>query len=134
MSRHVHPPKKRSTSTSEWKPGRGTRVVLVLVAGSVGLVSAAYPHGYGWAGAVLAALSAIAVPVVAYRSYWNQPRFWIPFILLAALQVPAVIAIRPVVENLRFPALFIFGITDCIVVITAIYWVIYWPRSPHIRG
>ncbi len=134
MSRHWHPPKKGSNSTNSWKPGRGTKVIACLIGGAIGLISAPYPHGYGWAGAIVAATAAMAIPVVAYRSSWNDPRLWIPFALLAILQVPAVAAMRPIIENLRFAALFVFGIGDCIVVLTIIYWVIYWPRSSQTRG
>ena len=76
----------------------------------------------------------LAVPAFAYRTYWNQPRFWVPYILLAVMQVPAVIALRPMIENLRFPGLFVLGIGDCIFVLAVIYWVIYWPRSSQTRG
>ena len=124
---------RKNRSTKDWKPGRGTKIIVALVAGFVGLVTAAYPRGYGWGGAILAATAAMAVPIFAYRSSWKELRFWIPFVLLAALQAPMVIFMRGVIEDLRFPALFIFGISDCLIVLAVIYWTIYWPRSRRVE-
>lgn len=73
---------------------------------------------------ILAATGAWAIPVVIYYDFWTEPRFWITVSLLAAVQVPVVMAVRSSVEQMPLPALLAFGIADCLFIILVISRVI----------
>jgi hypothetical protein len=79
-------------------------------------------NGYGWGGAIVSAGASIAVPTMAFRKLWGQGWFWLVCALLAVLQIPLVIVVHPLVEQFRFGFLLMFGVTDCFVVIAAMYW------------
>jgi hypothetical protein len=59
---------------------------------------------------------------VAYRRFWNPVSFWITFALLVAAQVPLVIAVRPFVEQYRFPLMLAFAVLDCVLVAVVMSW------------
>ncbi len=64
--------------------------------------------------------AALIVPVLQFRRLWNEGRFWIVAGLLMALQIPLVIAVRPLVERFRAAFLLAFGIGDGLFVILMI--------------
>ena len=69
------------------------KVVLFAVVGLLGFFGDATN---GWGEPVAMALVAIAIPVslLQFRKFWSQSRFWITVSLLAAIQVPLVVAVR----------------------------------------
>ena len=71
----------------------------------------------------MAAGAALIIPIIGFRDFWNMGRFWITVLVLGAAQVPLVIAVRPLIEQLKFPFMFTFGMFDCILVALAISWV-----------
>ena len=107
-------------SADLWKPGRRTKALALVVGGLFALLSIARPDGYGWMGAVLMSGAALIVPVLQFRRLWNEGRFWIVAGLLMALQIPLVIAVRPLVERFRAAFLLAFGIGDGLFVILMI--------------
>lgn len=96
------------------------KAVLVLLGLLVGFFDYLL-HGWGYAAAP-AAIAVIA-PVLGYRKFWHQGRFWITAVLLSALQVPLVILLRPTIDKFRFLALLSFGVVDCVLITLAISWV-----------
>ncbi len=65
----------------------------------------------------------MAVPIIGFRDFWNEGRFWITIVLLGVSQVPLVILVRPLMEQMRFPFMFAFGVLDCALMVTAVSWV-----------
>jgi len=63
------------------------------------------------------------IPLVGFRDFWNSGKFWMTVVLLGVLQVPLVIAVKPLMERLKFPFMFTFGMLDCALVALAISWV-----------
>jgi hypothetical protein len=92
---------------------------LVIV---VGLLVGFFDYTHK-AGTVLAAVFALTLPIIVYRNFWNQRRFWTAIALLALTQIPLVMIVRSWVVQLRFGGLLAFGITDCGLVILIIAWV-----------
>jgi hypothetical protein len=76
----------------------------------------------GWGGIVAMALIALAIPVSLrqFRTYWKQTRFWITVSLLAILQIPAVVTLRPLIGRAGSASLLGFVILDTILVIVVI--------------
>ena len=107
---------------SDWNPGWQTKTLAFVAGGVIAALFVSNPRGYGFGGAMVAAGAALVVPTIAYRKFWGQYRFWIVFALLAAVQVPLVIAVRPLVEQFRFMFMLLFGAVDCVAVISAFYW------------
>jgi hypothetical protein len=73
--------------------------------------------------APFAAGLAMIAPIIGFRDFWNERRFWVTVLLLGAAQVPLVILVRPLIEKLKFPLMFTFGIFDAVLVLLAISWV-----------
>ena len=92
---------------------------LLVVALLVGF----FDHALHWSGASVAAGIALLVPVIGFRDYWNTWKFWATVLAFAALEVPIVLLMRPLVEKSGFPVLYAFGILDCAFVIGGIYYV-----------
>lgn len=63
------------------------------------------------------------LPIIGFRDFWTEGKFWVTVILLGAAQVPLVILLRPLIERFKFPLMFTFGILDCALVAFAISWV-----------
>ena len=111
------------TSADLWRPGRASKAIAAIIGAFVMLVSFHWSEGYGWAGGVLMAGAALTIPLLQFRKLWSQGRFWITLLLLAALQAPLIILIRPVFERLRAFSLLAFGIGDGLFVIYSIWFV-----------
>lgn len=65
----------------------------------------------------------MTVPIIGFRDFWNDGRFWITVGLLGIVQVPLVITVRPLMEQLKFPFMLIFGLLDCVLVVLAVSWI-----------
>ncbi len=60
------------------------------------------------------------VPIIGFRDYWNELRFWITVVILGVLQVPLVIAVEPSMEQFKLPFMFAFVILDGLAIIVVI--------------
>jgi fatty acid desaturase len=112
----------RSDSISLWKPGRWTKVLALIIGGLFAVLSFGKPGGYGWFGASLMAIAAIAVPTLQYRVLWNNLQFWVTILLLAIFQIPLVFAVHHFVDQFRRPFLLAFGVVDGLCVIAVIFY------------
>lgn len=76
------------------------KAVLVLIA-ALGLIFDDATGG--WGEPVAWAVVALIFPIFMrqFREFWRQIRFWITVLLLAALQVPLVIAVRLPMHQVR---------------------------------
>ncbi len=63
------------------------------------------------------------IPIIGFRDFWTEPKFWVTIVLLGVAQVPLVIAVHPLIQQLKFPFIFAFGILDCMLMIVAVSWV-----------
>ena|SRR3989442_4548090 len=108
-------PAKRWRKVNVWSL-KGPILVLVLLLGF-------FDHTLHWGRAPFAAGLAMVIPIIGFRDFWNEGRFWITVVLLGLVQVPLVIEVRPLMERLKFPFMFTFGIFDCVLVALAISWV-----------
>ena len=116
--RAVHDPrqrKKKWRKINVWSI-KGPILLLALLLGFFG-------DALHWGTAPLAAGAAVIIPIIGFRDFWNEGRFWITVFLLGAAQVPLVIVVRPLIDQLKFPLMFAFGIVDCVLVALAISWV-----------
>lgn len=95
---------------------KGPLLVLALLLGF-------FDHSLHWGRAPFAAGLAMIIPIIGFRDFWNKSRFWVTVVLLTILQIPIVIGLGPLIEQLRFPAMLTFGILDCAVMIVAVSWV-----------
>jgi hypothetical protein len=80
--------------------------------------------GYGWGASIGAAALGLIFPTIfCYRKPGKRPhRFWQAVTLLTILQIPLVIAARPLVEQFRFIFLLAFGFGDCVLVAFVLNW------------
>jgi len=79
--------------------------------------------GYSWGGSIAAAAGALIFPaVIYYLRDGNHERFWLAVALLTIVQIPLVIAVRPLVEQFRFGFMLCFAIVDCVFVAFTISW------------
>ena len=60
---------------------KGPILVLALLLGFFG-------DALHWGTAPLAAGAAMVIPIIGFRDFWNEGRFWITVLLLGAAQVP----------------------------------------------
>lgn len=80
--------------------------------------------GYGWGGSIAAAAGALVFPAIIYhRKNGSRERFWAAVTLLTIIQIPLVIAVRPLVEKFGFAVILAFAVTDCVFVALGITWV-----------
>jgi hypothetical protein len=112
-----------------WRPGWRLKVTGFAVGGLLALLSFGSPNGYSRWGSVLMAGAAIVLPTLQFRKFWSQGRFWVTVSLLAALQIPLVLAVRPLIERLRAVFLLEFVIIDGLFVIAAILFVCSRPSG-----
>jgi hypothetical protein len=78
-------------------------------------------HGWGLPAGV--AVAAIGIPLFMYRSYWQGTWFWLTLLALLVLQVPLVIACRPLMDQLKFGFNILFATLDVFLVAIAVNWV-----------
>jgi hypothetical protein len=85
------------------------KVVLFLLAVLVGMFNEVIG---GWGEPAALAAAALFIPVFLLRKLWKQRRFWITVSALAVIQVPVVIAVRPISERARSVYMLEFVIVD----------------------
>lgn len=95
---------------------KGPLIILALLLGFLG-------GALNWNSAPFAAGVAMVIPIIGFRDFWNEVRFWITVVLLGALQVPLVFFVRPLIERLKFQFMFTFGVFDCALMVLALSWV-----------
>ena len=95
---------------------KGPLLVLALLLGFFG-------GALNWKSAPFAAGVAMIIPIIGFRAFWTEARFWVTVVLLGAAQVPLVLAVGPLLQQLKFPFMFTFGIFDCALMVLAISWV-----------
>lgn len=76
-----------------------------------------------WGRTSFAAGLAMVVPIIGFRDCWKERRFWLAIAALGVAQVPLVIELGPLMEQLKFPLMFAFGILDSVLVAVAISWI-----------
>ena len=82
-----------------------------------------FDHELHWGRAAFAAGLAMTIVIIGFRTFWYEVRFWITLILLGVFQVPLVLLVSPMMEQLKFPFMFVFGIADTVLLGLAISWV-----------
>ncbi len=82
-----------------------------------------FDHALHWGRVSFAAAIAMVLAIIGFRDFWSGWRFWMTVALLASLQIPLVIALRPQMEGAGLPWLYAFTIFDCFLVVGAIYFV-----------
>ena len=123
LSHHGHDETHRQGPPNDsglWRPGWRTKAIGCTVGGLFALLSIGSPDGYSRWGSILMAAAAVVVPILQFRKFWSQRRFWITVSILAVIQVPLVAAAQPLIERLRAVFLLEFGIIDGLVVIAVI--------------
>ena len=95
---------------------KGPILVLAILLGF-------FDYSLHWGRAAFAAGVAMVIPIIGFRDFWNEGRFWITVVLLGLAQVPLVIALRPLMEQIKFPLMLVFGISDSVLMVLAILWV-----------
>jgi len=95
-------------------PIKGPLLALAVLLGFFG-------DALHWGTVPLAAGAAMIIPVIGFRDFWGEGKFWITVLILGAAQVPLVIEVRPWVG--KFPSMVAFGVFDCVLVALAISWV-----------
>ena len=63
---------------------------------------------------------AVVVPLLLFRRFWNQTWFWITAVLLGVIQVPVVVAVRPLIDQARSFYMLTFVMIDGLIVIAVI--------------
>ena len=106
---------KKWKTVNVW-PIKGPLLVTMLLLGF-------FDHALHWGRAPIAAGLAMVLPIIGFRDFWNEGKFWITVSILAVAQVPLVIAISSPMDRLKFPLMFMFGICDGLLVALAISWV-----------
>ena len=92
---------------------------LLVVAFLLGI----FDHSLHWGGGAFAAGIAIVLPIIGFREFWSEWRFWTALSALAFLQLPLVLAVRAFVEKPGFPLLYGLTILDCMFVILGLSYV-----------
>lgn len=92
---------------------------MFVVAGLLGF----FDHALHWGRASFVTGVAIVLPVIMFREYWNQARFWITVTLLGAIQVLLALGVSSTMERLKFPFMLVFGIADFMLMVLAISWI-----------
>ena len=108
-------PEKKWRKVNVWSI-KGPILLLALLLGF-------FDHVLHWGRGPFAAGLAMIIPIIGFRDFWNSGRFWVTIVLLGVLQVPLVIGVKPLMEQLKFPFMFTFGMLDCALVALAISWV-----------
>lgn len=96
---------------------------LHVLAIAIGILaySCSFWFGYAWGASIGAATASLIFPaLIYYRKFGKRERFWMIVSLLSIVQIPLVIAVRPLVEQFRFVFILMFGAADCLFVAFAI--------------
>jgi hypothetical protein len=84
---------------------------------SLALLAGFFEHDFGrWAAPIAMAAIALVVPILLYRTYWGKLWFWITALLLAVVQIPLVMLVRPLIEQSRAYYMLVFGMVDLVFV------------------
>ncbi len=101
------------------KRGLSWPVKTVLLA--LALLAGFFEHALGaWAGPSAMAAIALVVPIFLFRRFWSQTWFWVTAALLGIIQVPLVVAVRPLVLQARSFYTLSFVMIDGLLVIAVI--------------
>jgi hypothetical protein len=95
---------------------KGPLLLLALILGFL-------DHILRWGGGVYGAGATMIIPIIEFRDFWNEARFWITVFLLILIQVPLVIELKPLIGRQGFPLMLAFGIFDCVLVASVLWWV-----------
>ena len=95
----------------------------------VALLLGFFEHSLHWGGAAFAAGIAVVVPIIGFREFWSEWRFWAKLSALALLQLPLVLAVRAFVEKPGFPMLYALTIIDCMFVILGLSYICFTDES-----
>jgi hypothetical protein len=98
---------------------------LHVLAIAIGLVACLciVRYGYAWGGSIAAAAGALIFPAIIYYRKGGKPhRFWVTVMLLTLVQIPLVIAVRPLVEQFQLVFMIVFAVADCVFVAFALNW------------
>ena len=106
---------KRWQKVNTW-PIKGPLLVVALLLGF-------FDHSLHWADAAFAAGIAVVLPIIGFREFWSERRFWAALSALTLLQLPLVLAVRAFVEKPGFPLLYALTILDCMFVIFGLSYV-----------
>jgi hypothetical protein len=75
---------------------RPVKMILIALACLAGFLD----HGLdGWGGSISMAAASLIVPILLFRKLWDQRSFWITAMLLAVIQAPLVLAVRPLIAQ-----------------------------------
>lgn len=96
---------------------RPVKVILIVLACLAGFLDHALD---GWVGGITMAAAALIVPILLYRKLWGQRSFWITAMLLAVIQAPLVLAVRPLIAAARSYYMLLFVMGDGLFVIIVI--------------
>ena len=94
---------------------------LLVVAALLGF----FDHSLYWGGAAFAAGIAVVLPIIGFREFWSEWRFWAALSALALLQFPLVLVVRAFVDRPGFPLLYPLTILDCMFVIFGLSYVCF---------
>jgi hypothetical protein len=116
-----HAARQPSQPTRAWRKVNVWRIKgpLFVVLGLLGFFGEVLHVGL----APVAAGMALLLPVIGFRDYWKETKFWITVLILGAIQVPLVLLVSPLVKQLKFLMLLTFGVSDALLVGLAISWV-----------
>ena len=106
---------KRWRTVNKWSV-KGPLFVLALI---LGFLSG--PLHWGHSAFVVGV--AMIVPILGYREFWNEWKFWITVALLGVLQVPLALTVRALMEQQGLPFMLTFGIVDCLLVAAVLSFV-----------
>jgi hypothetical protein len=106
---------RRWQKVNTW-PIKGPLLVVALLLGF-------FDHALHWGGAVFAAAIAVVLPIIGFRDFWSEWRFWVTLSVMALFQLPLVVAVRVFVEKPGFPLLYGLTILDCMFVVIGISYV-----------
>lgn len=105
---------KRWRRVNTW-PIKGPILAFALLMGFL-------DHRFNWGRASFAAGVAMGIAILGFRDFWKEVKFWLIVVALALVQIVLVIELGQSIEQGKFPSTFAFGIVDCALVISAIYW------------
>jgi hypothetical protein len=112
---------KRWQKVNTWSI-KGPLLVVALLLGF-------FEHSLHWGGAAFAAGIAVVLPIIGFREFWSEWRFWAALSALALLQLPLVLAVRAFVEKPGFPLLYALTIIDCMFVILGLSYICFTDES-----